>query len=73
MSAPPLDTKTCPLCGGPNGCGMAEGRDECWCFNATIAQGVLERLPDTVRGKVCVCARCASGDVRAKRVFVTTS
>ena len=37
------DKTKCPLCGGPNACGMAEGKTECWCFTATIAPGVLAR------------------------------
>ncbi len=49
----------CPLCGGPNECGMAAGKSECWCFEAKIAPEVLARVPEEAKGKVCVCAKCA--------------
>ncbi|HEV8548868.1 MAG TPA: cysteine-rich CWC family protein [Polyangiaceae bacterium] len=57
---PPLDPSRCPLCGEPNGCGMAAGTSSCWCMTATIAPAALERLPEAARGELCVCAKCAA-------------
>jgi hypothetical protein len=54
------DPSRCPLCGVANQCGMAAGSNECWCFAATVSKDALERLPAVVRGKACVCARCAA-------------
>jgi hypothetical protein len=25
------DTAHCPLCGGPNDCGVAQAKPDCWC------------------------------------------
>ena len=57
------DTTRCPLCGSGNECAMAAGKppETCWCMTATIAPEVLVRIPAEAQGKVCVCARCASG------------
>jgi Cysteine-rich CWC len=49
----------CPLCGGPNDCGVAQGKDQCWCFTANISPEALAPLPEEARGKICICARCA--------------
>ena len=49
----------CPLCGGPNGCGLAAGADTCWCFSASILPEALERVPDEARDRTCICADCA--------------
>jgi len=48
----------CPLCGGPNDCGGAAGKSECWCEKVTISREVLEKVPEEAKGKVCVCAKC---------------
>jgi len=50
---------TCPLCGGPNGCGLAAGATPCWCFTASIPAAALERVPDEARDRRCICAACA--------------
>ena len=57
-SAPPAQD-TCPLCGGPNSCGLAAGDTTCWCFTATIPDAALERVPDAARDRRCICAACA--------------
>jgi len=46
-----LKQDRCPLCGGPNECGLAAGRSECWCFEAKIAPEVLERVPEEGEGE----------------------
>lgn len=51
---------SCPLCGGPNECGMAAGKGTCWCFSAAVPAEVVERVPAEQRGVVCVCAKCAA-------------
>jgi hypothetical protein len=60
MSDAEPDPTRCPLCGVANECGMAQGSNECWCFGATVSKDTLERLPAPLRGKACVCARCAA-------------
>jgi hypothetical protein len=40
---------------------MAEGKDSCWCFDATIDPAVIARVPAETRERACVCRGCASG------------
>ena len=47
----------CPLCGGPNDCGLVAGKNECWCEKVAMSRDVLERMPDDAK-RVCVCAKC---------------
>jgi len=61
MTTAPVDPARCPLCGGDNGCGMARGAGNCWCFAADMPAEVLERVPADLRGVACVCDACASG------------
>ena len=50
----------CPICGGPNDCGMAAGKSECWCARVKISPEALEKVPEGVKWKVCVCKKCAN-------------
>ena len=60
MEKPAIDTRACPLCGGDNACGMAAGKEDCWCFHAEIPAEVLDRVPAEARGAACVCRGCAT-------------
>ena len=53
-----LKPDRCPICGGPNDCGMAAGKSECWCASVKISAGALEKVPEGAKGKVCVCRKC---------------
>ncbi len=57
------DTTRCPLCGEPNQCAMAAGKDPetCWCMSEAIDPQILARIPPEAQGKVCICQRCAAG------------
>jgi hypothetical protein len=55
----PVDSTRCPLCGNANECGMAAGKEKCWCFTAIIAENVLARVPERARDVTCICANCA--------------
>jgi Cysteine-rich CWC len=50
----------CPICGGPNDCGGAAGKRECWCSSVKISSEALARVPEEAKGNVCMCATCAS-------------
>lgn len=54
-----IDPRQCPLCGEQNECGMAAGRDACWCFERRIPADVLNQIPPQARNVVCICSRCA--------------
>jgi hypothetical protein len=34
----------CPICGGPNDCGMAAGKSECWCASVKISPEAPKRI-----------------------------
>ncbi|WP_084611994.1 cysteine-rich CWC family protein [Ferriphaselus amnicola] len=41
---------------------MANGKEAsaCWCQRVTISAAVLARVPEPLRGQVCICASCNS-------------
>ena len=49
----------CPICGGPNDCGGAAGKSECWCSTVKISPEALARVPEKANRKLCMCAKCA--------------
>lgn len=55
------DTTRCPLCGKPNECAVAAGREpeSCWCMTATMSPEALAAIPAEAQAKVCICADCA--------------
>jgi hypothetical protein len=62
----PIDTSDatkCPLCGEANQCAMANGQrpESCWCMSASMDAKAIASIPPETQGKVCICARCASG------------
>lgn len=56
-----VDPSRCPLCGDSNTCGAESGSGTCWCFSVRVPQEVLDRIPEALRDRACVCERCASG------------
>ncbi|WP_416384877.1 cysteine-rich CWC family protein [Uliginosibacterium silvisoli] len=65
-SAPtqPKQNHACPLCGGPNGCAVAQSGSfdvPCWCREQKIDPAVLARIPAAQRNLSCICERCARG------------
>lgn len=54
----------CPLCGGPNHCGVAVGKGDCWCFSRPIPEAVLARVPEDQRTQSCVCEGCVEASER---------
>jgi cysteine-rich CWC protein len=56
---PDVDPRRCPLCGGPNDCGIAAGASTCWCFTTEIPSDVRDRIPPDARDLACVCRACA--------------
>jgi len=51
----------CPLCGADNQCAVERGKviESCWCAGAQISHDVLDTIPEALRNKACICARCA--------------
>ncbi|MDX2011703.1 MAG: cysteine-rich CWC family protein [Myxococcaceae bacterium] len=57
MSASTIDASRCPLCSKPNGCGLAAGKPDCWCFSVTMDPAALAKVPPEAKG-ACVCQAC---------------
>jgi hypothetical protein len=61
-----IDTTRCPLCGEQNRCGMEIARETgepqppCWCMATDFRNAPLAAVPQEMRGKACICARCAA-------------
>lgn len=49
--------RTCPLCGRPNECAMAQGRSVsvCWCTAVRVHREQLDPIPEEHRGVRCLC------------------
>lgn len=62
-----IDATRCPLCGADNRCAVELARESgaprkpCWCMTADFSRAPLASLPASLRGKACLCARCAAG------------
>jgi hypothetical protein len=39
----------CPICGGPNECGGAAGKDPCWCSTVAMSREALAAVPADAR------------------------
>jgi hypothetical protein len=39
---------------------MAGDGGSCWCFDTPIAEGAIERIPEDLRGRACLCQACAT-------------
>lgn len=62
MSHHETEDSYCPLCQQANHCEVASGGsgESCWCQQATIPKGVLAQVPESLRGRACVCESCAA-------------
>jgi hypothetical protein len=68
-----VDPRRCPLCGGPNDCGIAAGASTCWCFTTDIPSDVRDRIPPEARDLACVCRACAERQTSAAPAASLTS
>ncbi len=58
----------CPLCGGPNGCALAAGKTQCWCFEVEVSEEARGRAVELVGERVCVCRRCGTVPTPTERL-----
>lgn len=60
----PINPSRCPLCGQPNQCAECEPGAEqpCWCVSLTIPASTLDRIPDALRNRACLCPLCARNE-----------
>ena len=62
-AANPGTASTCPLCNGSNECAVASSGNfdtPCWCSGVTMDPAALARVPETERGRACLCRKCAT-------------
>ena len=63
-----IDPTRCPICHEPNNCAMemakANGKEpeRCWCMDAIFTPAVMGQVPDSAKGKACICDRCAAAN-----------
>lgn len=61
-----IDTSRCPICHELNVCAIEKAKatgtksERCWCMDAVFTPAVMDQVPEQARGKVCICAKCAS-------------
>lgn len=50
----------CPICGKENNCAFVKGmmHEGCWCEKIKVPTKLLEKVPEDVKGKACVCKNC---------------
>ena len=51
----------CPVCGGPNGCRVADGslyKGPCWCEGVKLSQAVTRQLEELQLAPACLCRGC---------------
>jgi len=56
-----INPSLCPLCGGANECQLCTqvaGKGLCWCFNVTLPEALLARVPENSRNRACLCHNC---------------
>lgn len=71
MSADPRDPSVCPLCDRPNGCGLAAGMGDCWCFDLSIPSDKRDAPPCEASADTCLCLACLSELGRPAAVLKT--
>ncbi len=52
-----VDAYLCPFCRAENNC-MAYSKEPCWCFEITIPTALQELIPESSKGKSCICLAC---------------
>ena len=61
MSQKFFNPAACPLCGGANECQLcspAAYKGQCWCARVEIPEELLERVPENLRNRACICQPC---------------
>ena len=59
-----VDETLCPLCQQKNNC-QVDSASSCWCMQADIPEQLKDKVPESLKGKACICQKC-------QRAFVVT-
>ena len=49
----------CPFCKSNPRCDV-NGQVPCWCFSMDIPDELLDCVPESLKGRVCVCSSCVA-------------
>ena len=60
------------LCGGPNECAFAAGKNQCWCFDVEMSDEACSRALELVGERTCICRKCGAIPTAAERLANTT-
>ena len=52
-----LDDSICPLCQQNNRCDV-QAQQGCWCMKTEVPTALLDKVPDSLKGKKCICNAC---------------
>lgn len=52
-----IDAKICPFCKKVNKC-MPQNQHACWCNNVEIPEQLINRVPERLKRKTCICLAC---------------
>jgi prepilin-type N-terminal cleavage/methylation domain-containing protein/prepilin-type processing-associated H-X9-DG protein len=59
------------LCGAANGCQLCSStpyKGPCWCYSIEIPAALIERVPEELRNRACICRRCVEEFHRQKQL-----
>jgi len=48
----------CPLCSNLNLCRVSDTTKPCWCMLEKVPKALIQQVPDTKKGKSCICQAC---------------
>ena len=58
-----INEKQCPICNQINHCQQAMDKDsdeKCWCIDAHFPAQVMEKVPEHLVNRACICQNCLS-------------
>ena len=55
-----INRSICRICGKPNNCAYENGlsHGSCWCEKVKVPKELMEQIPESLRGKACICKEC---------------
>lgn len=55
-----VNKNICPICGKENNCAYQKGlaHENCWCKDIKVPKELIEKIPDNLKGKACICKAC---------------
>ncbi len=54
----PSNQPNCPLCNNNNLCGVNDTTKPCWCTLNKVPNELIQQVPESKKGKSCICQAC---------------